>query len=304
MGYSRTRRGCSVGATAGFVLLVVVGIALLWYGFIYRTRESEQPETALPPVTVPATAPTSPPSPASSPTPSPTDTPSPTLLPEPSATPTTPISVSANIVTGEDGANVRTGPGVDYTRVGFIDPGGQVQVIGRYADWWQIEYGGGEGWVYGGIVIASNTDDVPEVQPLPSPIPVPPAATPIPAATATSETPSGSSPETHGLVLREFYVEGAPGPFTPNQRIAFVMKVDNPTDAPVEIEWMGAFVEELGQTTPSITDPNTFSPGKQLEWRDETLKISSKGNYSVWLRVCFGDGACINLAGPVAVSVQ
>jgi lipoprotein-anchoring transpeptidase ErfK/SrfK len=116
--------------------------------------------------------------------------PSPTPLP-PTPIPPTATQAPAMVVAGVDGVNVRTGPGTDFTRIGYLAPGAQAVVIGRDGDWWQIEYEGAPAWVFGGIVTASNVDDVPQAQvPLqPTPIPSSPAVIPAPAApSAIQET--------------------------------------------------------------------------------------------------------------------
>ncbi|HDQ71086.1 MAG TPA: SH3 domain-containing protein, partial [Chloroflexi bacterium] len=84
------------------------------------------------------------PSPTTEPTPSPTETP-------------------ATIVAGGDGVNVRQGPGTNFTRLGYLEPGTQAKLIGKYNDWWQIEYNGAPAWVFGNLVTASNAENVPQV---------------------------------------------------------------------------------------------------------------------------------------------
>jgi len=102
----------------------------------------------------------------------------PTPLP-PAPTPTLPTVMAGGAV----GINVRTGPGIDYARVGYLAPGAQAQVIGRYGDWWQIEHNGAPGWVAGWVVRAFNVDSVPQVEPpvverAVEPTPLPPPTVP------------------------------------------------------------------------------------------------------------------------------
>jgi len=68
-------------------------------------------------------------------------------------------------VAGADGVNVRSGPGTNYAHLGYLDPGAQAEVIGRYGDWWQIRYNDAPGWVFGELVTVSNADSVPQVEP-------------------------------------------------------------------------------------------------------------------------------------------
>lgn len=110
-------------------------------------------------------------------------TPLPLLLTSTIAFPT-PVSaevtlVLATAVVGDSRVNVRSGPGTDYTRVGFFEPGEQAQIIGRHSDWWQIVYNGAPAWVASWVVTAVNAVDVPEVE-LPS----------IPPSTETAPSPA------------------------------------------------------------------------------------------------------------------
>ncbi|MFP4345261.1 MAG: L,D-transpeptidase family protein [Anaerolineales bacterium] len=84
---------------------------------------------------------------------------------------------------GRRGVNVRTGPSTRYQRIGYLAPGAVARITGRFADWWRIDYEGGEGWIYGGIVAATRPEQVPAVEldlPIvaPSPPVVPPPAAP------------------------------------------------------------------------------------------------------------------------------
>jgi lipoprotein-anchoring transpeptidase ErfK/SrfK len=109
-------------------------------------------------------------------------TPEPTAeLPTATPLPLTPTPTPSVVVTASDGANVRSRPGTNYERVGYLAAGTQVKVLGRYADWWQIDYEGQPAWIYGGIVAASDVEGVPEVVPPPTPIPPAPPVIPQPA---------------------------------------------------------------------------------------------------------------------------
>jgi lipoprotein-anchoring transpeptidase ErfK/SrfK len=108
----------------------------------------------------------------------------PTVTPSPSPPP-----AIAHVQT--DGANVRSGPGTEYALEGTLDGGEQVEIVGRYGDWWQITYGASEShaghlaWVYDGVVTAQDADRVPQVASAPTPVPSSPAV--IPTAAPTSE---------------------------------------------------------------------------------------------------------------------
>lgn len=303
----RSERGCSEFAILGWGVLVVLGIVLVWYGFLGPAGDDELPAEVQPSVTLSATpvsSSTSPTSPSSSPTLPPTHTPSPTFTPVPTAILATPISTVPKMVAGEDGVNVRIGPDTNYARVGYLDPDAEARVTGRYGDWWQIEYEDGNGWVFGGIVTATNTDGVPEVEPSPSPTPLPPTVTPtpIPAATPTPEPPAGPPPEFRGLVPNSYVVEGAPGPYDENEAIWFNMDISNSTTAQIDYEALGTWVQETGQFQKSWKN-REFEAWQHFQWRDH-IDIPDAGTYNLWMTICYRDGQCANLMGPVTVEVQ
>jgi len=49
-------------------------------------------------------------------------------------------------------ANIRTGPGTRYTRIGRVYRGERFAVIDIRPEWYKIMYKGGEGWIYGKLV--------------------------------------------------------------------------------------------------------------------------------------------------------
>jgi len=109
------------------------------------------------------------------------ETPNPAVGPE-TAEPARPV-VDAQA----QGANVRSGPGLDYALEGFLEGGEQVAIIGRYGDWWQVRYEGSEAWVYDGVVRARNTEAVPQVAAVPTPVPSSPAVIPTAAPPSAIE---------------------------------------------------------------------------------------------------------------------
>ncbi|MBK8985491.1 MAG: SH3 domain-containing protein [Chloroflexi bacterium] len=84
--------------------------------------------------------------------------------------------------------NIRSGPGVQYARVGFFLAGDRASVTGRHAasGWWRVQCpplaDGPDCWVSGGsaYTTAVNTAAVPDIAAPPPPNP-PPTATPRPA---------------------------------------------------------------------------------------------------------------------------
>lgn len=67
---------------------------------------------------------------------------------------------------GED-VNVRDGPGTEYDRIGGATAGEEYTITGKSADgeWWQIDFEGQSGWVYGTLVTATDAENVPVVTP-------------------------------------------------------------------------------------------------------------------------------------------
>jgi hypothetical protein len=207
---------------------------------------------------------------------------------------------------GETGINIRGGPGTNYTRLGWLEAGTVVPVIGRYDDWWQVQYSGGVGWLYGDLVTAANIENVPQVEPpAPPPTAVPPTATPVPPPTAVPATSPPALPtDFRGLVANNFSIENAPGPFGNAGDIWFNFDVRNNSGGSVGFSALGAFVEETGQYQRSWTN-GSISRGASLVWRDRINQFSlSSGTYHIWLKVCWSDGACDLMKGPVEVRIQ
>ena len=143
---------------AGIVILVLFGIGIV-VGGVLLTREG-QPEaeaTQLPTLTPALVLPTVDEVSVPTTTPLPTATP----LPEATTPPATDVPPaatlpSAMIEAGEGGVNIRSGPGTSFEAVGRLEPGEKASVTGKYADWWQIDYGGTSGWVAGWVVTACS----------------------------------------------------------------------------------------------------------------------------------------------------
>jgi len=304
--YPQPRRGRTALMVVAWFVVVVLGILLVWYGFVWLEKD-EQPEEPPPAATsspTPAQAvvqPTFTPWPSPTPIPMlPTATPLPLATPIPTEVPATPTTATPFIVAGDDGVNVRSGPGTNYTRIGYLEPGTRADLIGRYSDWWQIRYNDAPAWVFGDIVTASNADNVPQVEPPPAP--PPPTAVPA-TATPTSPPPTVAPSNYRGLEPRDFQVERAPGPYGNSSDIWFNMWINN-TGGRVDYDALGVLVEETGDFQKSYTYSH-FDPGQKFYHRDHINQFTlGPGTYHLWMTICFDDGQCFKMLGPVEVIVQ
>jgi len=120
---SGSRGGRSVLLIAGWLLMVGIGVALLWVGF-FRPQGDGGEEVAAEGTATLLALPVTPLGPTAAP-----QMASPTAMVLPTATlpPPTAAPVVPNMVAGTDGVNVRGGPGTNYDKLGYIDPGGQVR---------------------------------------------------------------------------------------------------------------------------------------------------------------------------------
>jgi hypothetical protein len=198
--------------------------------------------------------------------------------------------------------------------VGRLEGGDSVRVIGKYADWWQVDYKGTPAWVANWVVAGSDTESVADVVPPASP--VPPTAVPATKVppTATS-VPATAVPDTRGIRADRFDVgtKGlkvkAPGPFGNSGDIWFYMKIANTGGGEVTITKWGAYVQETGDFQKSWGgsgggEPLKLGPNGVKEWDDHINQFTlPAGQFHLWMRACFNDGYCVNLAGPVLVKI-
>jgi uncharacterized protein YraI len=122
------------------------------------------------------------------------NTPAPALTPTAAASPT----AAAAQVTTNDIVNIRTGPGTNYGLAGSAQVGETFRVTGKNAtgDWWQIDYNGQTGWIFGQLVTATGTEGVAVAQNIPAPptpAPVPPTNTPAPQAPEATAAPAAEA---------------------------------------------------------------------------------------------------------------
>ncbi|MBN1967469.1 MAG: ABC transporter substrate-binding protein, partial [Anaerolineae bacterium] len=93
--------------------------------------------------------------------------------------------------------NVRNGPGFNYDKIGEVNAGDQLRVLGTVADfsWMVVEFQGGVGWVKAEYVdILGDLAAVSVIQPPPSPTPGTPTLPPNPDIVIDSVTLSPAQP--------------------------------------------------------------------------------------------------------------
>lgn len=120
--------------------------------------------------------------------------------PTPTTEPATNTPAPANpevLIT--NGINVRQGPGTNYPVIGAANAGQRFAVTAKNqsGDWWQINFNGQTGWVFGQLVTTQNVQAVALAQNIPAPppptntpVPPPPANTPAPVAQAPTAAPA------------------------------------------------------------------------------------------------------------------
>ncbi len=143
--------------------------------------------------------------------------------PEPLPTP------AAAQVTASDVLNVRGGPGTNYNIIGSLTAGQTMRVTGKNqaGDWWQIDYNGQAGWVFGQLVSTQNTEavavaqNIPAAPPTPIPQPTQPPA-PQPAPTQPpAEQPAEPAPTAAPSRQYEFNIAVLQG-CEPNKGVTYV----------------------------------------------------------------------------------
>ena len=103
----------------------------------------------------------------------------------PAQTPPTPVTQSPSARSSASvkvNANLRSGPGTNYPRIGSVKAGQTIEIVARNhtGDWYQLASGA---WIFGNLV--DGAPDVPEAMN----IPAPPTAAPNPASVAPATSP-------------------------------------------------------------------------------------------------------------------
>jgi uncharacterized protein YkwD len=273
--FSRQNWGRDGLMALGWLLVVGLAVALVWYSF---ANEPASPSPANEPgdvVTASPQATASPTTPAlilptatltATPQPqAPSPTPKPTAIP-PSPTPT------PYIVAGVDGVNVRTGPDTSHEKIGYIDPDGQAEYLSVEGDWVQIRYDGEVAWVYGPLVTVVET--------------VGAEATAPAEATEPTETPAATgeivawSEELTQLINQQRVAQGLPA-YTyrePLKQAALLHAVDSAdrgelTPIGSDGSTLTMRVSRAGYNSTNVSEITAIGPSPQLAmewWMNET----------------------------------
>lgn len=111
-----------------------------------------------------------------------------TLVPEPTAPPE---PKQAEAIVNIELLNVRAGPGLTHNILGGVNSGQRYPITGKnqFGDWWEIEFNGQKGWIFGQLVTAENADTVALAVIIPTPPRPPPTPVPPPPAPTTPPKP-------------------------------------------------------------------------------------------------------------------
>ena len=241
------------------------------------------------------------------------------------ATVTITATAAGNLLTINQGANVRTGPGVQYPVIGSIKAGDSAPALGRnaFGNWFLVGYAGGfggQGWVAAQVATYSgNANQLPVVA---APPPPAPTATPVPAGNPNGALVTGAHGVSGMLNLCSGNVV-----FGVGQRVCFVEWIKNNTSQPVGYGLLGVTAVRQGggvqfQTSWSgeqaahgllAIDPGCIGPTDRCkgQWEDG-MRLNIPGSYQLTLNVCFSgyplcrgtSGDWEVLSGPIQITVQ
>ena len=162
---------------------------------------------------------------------------------EPTATETPAPPADPAVVTNQ-GMNVRSGPGTNYAVIGSATAGQRFIVTGKnpQGDWWQVNFNGQNGWVFGSLVSAQNTGGVQVAANIPAP--PPPTATPVPpppTATPVPAQPTQPPPPTAPPAPRYRFNIAVVGRCDPNGGVTYVQGKTYVGGVPQSGDWSVAF---------------------------------------------------------------
>jgi len=112
--------------------------------------------------------------------------------------PTPEPALPMGTVIGAQGANIRSGPGTNFSIIGFAPAGTTALITGRNAagDWFVVSIPslpGGVGWISAPLLAATNVQDLPIIASPPTPVPTATPVAPTPTPTPIPPTPIPSA---------------------------------------------------------------------------------------------------------------
>jgi len=292
-------RSLPLGAIIGIVVLAVVGLAMLAYaltglfgGGTTGTPIAQTTQTVAAPLIIIPTVTTGPQAPSTQLPPPPTtraDSPTAPASAQPAVTDTP----AGPVLTILQPANVRSGPGTNYPVIAILAAGSTREAVGRNASaqWYVINYDGGQGWVSGQISNYSGDTNALPVITAPPPPPTP-THTPVPA----TATPRGYN--SRGVIPARFWVEQTN--VAVNEKVWFNFLVNNTTNENIAYSVLAARAENgpaKDSWTNEILRPG-FGPAGGSPWRD-WIAFSAPGTYQLYLGICYGGrDPCLALQAP------
>ncbi|MEM7344129.1 MAG: SH3 domain-containing protein [Chloroflexota bacterium] len=122
-----------------------------------------------------------------------------------------------NAFAEENGVNLRTGPGTNYTKIGVLAYQDEAEIIGRNVDgtWWLVAVPGGVAWVADEVLTVNNVSDAVPIITIPSLLVLPEqslivaARQPTPVVSPTPRPPVGTP--TPGPEVERAFVQASHG---------------------------------------------------------------------------------------------
>jgi len=208
---------------------------------------------------------------------------------QPTEPPTaTPTPVLAAEVVINSNVNVRGGPGTTYNILGAAIPGERFPVTGKNqaGDWWQINFYGQAGWVFGALVTAQNAESVEVALNIPAPPPPtatspapPPADTPVPQP---AEQPTPAPAPSQNYEFNRALVQRC----DPNEGVTYVQGTVYKNSSPVNGYLVTfSYAPDGPQVATVISGPHTGYEGWGTGFYSHILQSNGarEGNWFFWI---------------------
>jgi uncharacterized protein YraI len=173
----------------------------------------------------------------------------------PSAT-AAPTASPKPVLKANDLANVRSGPGATFKKLGQLEAGQEATITGKNADgdWWQVDFKGTSAWVAASMVTANdaaNGVEVVESAAAPAPVAQAPRAAPQPQAQPQPQPAAPAQPAPTAPPAYQYTAAGAEYAYKDNDPLTIRCRV-----------WDNATARNPQLGTIKITGPNAPGPVK------------------------------------------